>query len=485
MTTGQYQIALSVFFFTYSTFDVPCNLALRRLGPKIWLPFVTFISGIVTACMGLVNNADQLIATRLLLGLAECGMFPGVSMLMCTWYVKKDVQFRQALFFGAASMAGAFAGLLAVPLAKMDGVGGKDGWRWILIMEGVITIFCSFFAYFLVPDVPERATFLSDRERKVLLHSLRNDEFGLKDNAENPENELDQEYIRGKLVAYKKTVSQSASKLIKIVFGRWHLYVHLILFFGICGPLYTVSLCLPSILKELSPQYTATKANFFTIPVYISACLLSITIAYFSDRKGRRAPFVIFAYTLMWVGFFIALVRPRSMPGLAYAGVWIAACGIYPAFPGMVTWQANNIGGGEKVRAISMAFHIGTGSLSGAMGANFISPGTKGKDGLYRPGYGITVAFVSAGYIAGLFLWWRYKVVNDQREKKREKLLADFEAEIAASKKVWFGGAAHGTYEQENAWELKEREMRREFELNRQIDLVNKGNKSVWFVYTL
>lgn len=484
MTTGQYQMALSAFFFTYSTFDVPCNLALRKIGPKIWLPFITLISGLVTATMGLVTNANEMIAVRVILGVTECGMFPGVAMLLTTWYVRRDFQFRQALFFGAASMAGAFAGLLAVPLAKMNKIGGHEGWRWILIMEGLLTMVLACVSYFFIPNSPEDSAFLTDRDRLILSHALSNDGFGIKDNSENPESELDNEYVRGRLTAYKKSVTQSTTQILKIVFGRWHLYMHLVVFYGICGPLYAISLCLPSILKELSPSYTSTKANFFTIPVYISACILSIVVAYFADRKGKRAPFVIFGYTLMFFGFLIALVRPRSMPGLAYAGVWIAACGIYPAFPGMVAWQANNIGGGEKVRTISMAFHIGTGSLGGAMGANFISPSTKGHDGLYKPGYGICVAFVSAGYLAALFLWWRYKVVNDQREKQREQLETDFEAEVTASKKKWFGGAAHGTYEQEGAWELKEREMRREFQLNREIDVVNKGNESVWFVYT-
>ena len=386
-------------------------------------------------------------------------------------------------------MAGAFAGLLAVPLNMMDGIAGKEGWRWILIIEGILTIAIAIASFFIVQNTPATAAFLSDRDRQILLFRIRNDEFGLKedpkDENEHPERELDNEYIRGKLEIHKKTVSHNAKKLIHIVFARWHLYAHLLVFYGISAPLYAISLCLPTILKELSPSYTSTKANFFTIPVYISACVLSIIVAFFSDRKGKRAPFIIFSYSLMWIGFLIALVRPASMPGLAYAGVWIAACGIYPAFPGMVTWQANNIGGGEKVRAISMAFHIGTGSLGGAMGANFYSSHTKGHNGLYKLGHGLNLAFVTVGYIAALVLWWRYSAVNTKREKQRVQYKAELEAEIVATKEKWFGGEAHGTYEQETGWELKEREMRRDWELNREIDLTNKGNESVWFVYTL
>lgn len=46
----------------------------------------------------------------------------------------------QALFFSAASIAGAFSGLLAFAIAKMDGIGNLEGWRWIFILEGIVTV---------------------------------------------------------------------------------------------------------------------------------------------------------------------------------------------------------------------------------------------------------------------------------------------------------------------------------------------------------
>ena len=101
-TPKEYQLALTAFFFTYSTFDIPCNMLLRKLGPRIWLPLLTLLSGIVTACMGVVQTPNQLIVVRLLLGVTECGVFPGVAVVITMWYVKKEAQFRQALFFCAA-----------------------------------------------------------------------------------------------------------------------------------------------------------------------------------------------------------------------------------------------------------------------------------------------------------------------------------------------------------------------------------------------
>jgi hypothetical protein len=45
----------------------------------------------------------------------------------------------KAIFFSAATAAGAFGGLLARGITEMDGVGGKGGWAWIFILEGLVT----------------------------------------------------------------------------------------------------------------------------------------------------------------------------------------------------------------------------------------------------------------------------------------------------------------------------------------------------------
>lgn len=78
LTTQQYQLALTAFFLSYSTFDIPCNILLKKLRPSVWLPLITLLSGVVTTCMGLVQNANQLIVVRLILGMTEVS-----SLLHC------------------------------------------------------------------------------------------------------------------------------------------------------------------------------------------------------------------------------------------------------------------------------------------------------------------------------------------------------------------------------------------------------------------
>ena len=63
--------------------------------------------------MGVVHNYSGFLASRFFLGVAESGLFPGVVFYFSMWYRRKERQYRISLFFSAASLAGAFGGILA------------------------------------------------------------------------------------------------------------------------------------------------------------------------------------------------------------------------------------------------------------------------------------------------------------------------------------------------------------------------------------
>lgn len=114
------------------------------------------------------------------------------------------------------------------------------------------------------------------------------------------------------------------------------------------------------------------------------------------------------------------------------------------------------------------------------MGANFYSNSTKGHEGLYRVGHALNLAFVGAGAIAVMLLWWRYRVVNSKRAGQRKLLRENFEEDVGSAKRDC--NASNGGEEE---WKQKERFMRRDFELKREMDLVEHGGESVWFIYTI
>ena len=103
---------------------------LKKLRPRIWLSLIVVLFGIVMVGMGLIRDFGGLIAMRVLLGVFESGLFPGATYLLSLWYPRSRLQFRIAVFFSAATVAGAFSGLLAYGIQFMSGTAGYNGWRW-------------------------------------------------------------------------------------------------------------------------------------------------------------------------------------------------------------------------------------------------------------------------------------------------------------------------------------------------------------------
>jgi hypothetical protein len=123
-------------------FEVPCNIILKRTTPKLWLPTLMFLWGTVATLMGVSQNFAGFLAARFFLGVTESGLFPGVVFYLSMWYKRTETHYRVALFFSAASLAGAFGGILAYGIGFMVGVAGLKGWRWIFILVSSSTRQC-------------------------------------------------------------------------------------------------------------------------------------------------------------------------------------------------------------------------------------------------------------------------------------------------------------------------------------------------------
>ena len=126
---NRYNTALVIFFVPYILFEIPSNVLLKKMKPRIWLSLCMFAFGLVTMLQGFVQNYSGLLATRFFLGLFETGMFPGAFYLIGMWYRRDEAQKRYSFFFSSTTLAGAFGGLLASAIGKMDGMRGYRGWR--------------------------------------------------------------------------------------------------------------------------------------------------------------------------------------------------------------------------------------------------------------------------------------------------------------------------------------------------------------------
>lgn len=172
MSGVDYNIALFMFFIPYILLEVPCNLILKHVRPSIFIPTIMAGWGNVTVCQGVTASFAGLVVCRVIIGALEAGFFPACLYLMSMYSKRHELQWRFNLFFSAAIVAGAFSGLLAYAIAHMDGVAGYSGWRWIFILEGIVTFVVAVAAFWLVPDWPETAKFLNNEERELLVRRL-------------------------------------------------------------------------------------------------------------------------------------------------------------------------------------------------------------------------------------------------------------------------------------------------------------------------
>ena len=149
-----YNVALAVFFPFYVAAEIPSNMMMKRIRPSIWLTTIMVSWAIIMTCMGLVHNFSGLMACRVFLGIAEGGLFPGVNYYITLWYRRHECGLRMALFFSAATAAGAFGGLFARGISAMSGIGGRAGWSWIFILEGLLTLCAGSLSYWAINDYP-------------------------------------------------------------------------------------------------------------------------------------------------------------------------------------------------------------------------------------------------------------------------------------------------------------------------------------------
>lgn len=177
LSSEQFQVTVSILFVTYLLFEVPSNLVLKLFTPRLWVSFIVIAWGIIATLSGLVQSYGALIACRLLLGVVEAGLFPGLSVYLTFFYTKHELALRIGYLFVSAAIAGALGGLLAYGIGHMDGVCGMSGWRWILIIEGIPSVILGVVTFIALPNDAESAYFLT-KEEKLLMEERHRREYG-------------------------------------------------------------------------------------------------------------------------------------------------------------------------------------------------------------------------------------------------------------------------------------------------------------------
>ncbi|KAK0433430.1 MFS general substrate transporter [Armillaria borealis] len=391
LDSNKYNIALTMYFVPYCMFQCPANLVLKKFRPSRWLPGITVVWGIIMTLMGLVKNYPQLVGVRVCLGVAEAGLFPGVVYYLTLWYPRHQLQLRIGYFFGAASLAGAFSGLLAFAISFMSGTRGLLGWSWIFIIEGTATVVIGLFSFFIVVDFPATAKFLTPEERAFVVWKKKYDNSSVGE----------EEHFSVKHIIQALT--------------DWQVFLHIPDLHVRHRPFVWHNV-VPSCRTIINTfGHTPAISQLLTVPPYIFATIVLYLFARYSDRLKMRSPFIYLGLGMLLVGFSINV--SDTAPGVKYFGTFFCVAGSYASFPGVVAWLGNNLAGQYK-RGVGMATQIGVGGFAGAIASNIYRTQDSPR---FILGHALELMFVGIGLVCVPIAVISYKRINANREKEMQK----------------------------------------------------------------
>ncbi|KAL4769690.1 major facilitator superfamily domain-containing protein [Aspergillus nidulans var. acristatus] len=316
MSTYEYTIALMVFLIAYALFEVPSNYFLKKLKPSRWIAFLMLSWGAVTMGLGGAHNYAQVTGLRFLLGVLEAGLFPGLVYFLTFWYRTSERSIRVALILASATLAGAFGGAIAYGVGHMNQAQGLSAWRWLFIIEGAPSLASAFLVWFILPDYPESASWLSEEEKTLAAQRLA---------------------VEGSKGGAKAMTWQDAKEILL----DWRLYAHYLVYFGISAPFSSLSLFTPAITSGLG--YTSLKAQLMTVPPWAVAYVVTTAVAWSADHfNSRGLHSAVFSFVGA-MGFLASAVLPADAYLHRYGCLIVATSGSFACIPPLLGWLSSNI----------------------------------------------------------------------------------------------------------------------------------------------
>ena len=367
-----YGFGAGIFFLGYVLFEVPSNLALARLGARVWIARIMITWGLIASAMMFVQGPRSLYALRFLLGAAEAGFFPGMIYYLSNWFPAEERARAIARFMVAIPISGVIGGPVSGALLRFDGRLGLAGWQWLFLLEGLPAVVLGLVVLRWLPERPEEAAWLTPAERG---------------------------YLAARLGEERDECRQRHGQRVRDALGNpvvWRLGLLLLLCnaFG----LYVLGLWLPQIVREFAGRDPLTVGVITAVPNLVAAVAMVVVGAH-SDRTGERLIHIAAAATVAAVGF-LASAWMRE-PVLIVVGLSLAAAGLLSTHGPI--WPLPSIFLSGSAAAGGIALMASVANLAG-----FVGPYTmgllKGATGSFSAGLVALAAVSLAGAAVALSL---------------------------------------------------------------------------------
>lgn len=337
-----YGIGAGLFFVGYFIFEVPSNLILQRVGARMWIARIMIVWGIVSMGFMFLKGVTMFYVMRFLLGAAEAGFFPGVLLYLTYWFPAQERARTIAWFALGGVAAGVVGNPISGALLTMHGLGGLAGWQWLFLLEAIPAIVLGIVVLLYLPNRPQEAGWLSDREKA---------------------------WIQSRLQGESSSSSSSHSHGLKFVFTSGLVWLLCLLYFLMNVGSYGYEMWLPTIVKGFSGKSDAVVGLINALPYFIAGIVMLVTSQH-SDRTGERRGHVAAAAFSASLGFGIAAGFSAKNPYIAMGGLILAFAGIKSTLGPFWALTTTYLSGTAAAGGIALINSVG--NLGGFFGPSLV-----------------------------------------------------------------------------------------------------------------
>ncbi|BGO98287.1 putative High-affinity nicotinic acid transporter (putative) [Rhodotorula toruloides] len=386
----RYSIALMCFYITYIVFSIPGTLFAKQFLPSTTIACGALVWSIATTCQAATHNPAALYVCRLFIGVGEAFFGQAMALYLSFWYTKQELAKRIGLFISAGSLAGAFSGLIAAGVSKINS--SIDNWRILFLVEGLPSLLLAIIVFFFLPSRPDSSKFLNEDERTIACTRLNAESNG--------------EVGTG--------IDWAA---VRYAFKDWKIYVLALAYSAMNLTLGSISGFLPTIVKGLG--YSNTDAQLYSVPPYACALGVMLLLTGISDRLKSRGVFVMLVYCIGIVGWAILYgVSPIHVSKGGLRARYFACCCLasagYANIPLIMAWVSNN-SPSESQRAVGLGMLNSVGQCLSIL-ASFLFPKAEGPR--FVKGESVNLAFQAFGLVIALGMTLYFRWENARRDKR-------------------------------------------------------------------
>jgi MFS transporter, ACS family, tartrate transporter len=372
MSATAFGFAVGTFYWGYFLFEVPSNIAMEKVGARVWIARILITWGIFAGLTAMVTGSTSFAIVRFLLGVAEAGFFPGIVLYFTYWFPSYHHARIVSGFLIGLPIAVAAGAPISTGLLGLDGLFGLRGWQIMYIAEAIPTVLVGILTFFVLTDRPEQARFLTAEERTWLATKLR---------------------------AERK--AKEAVKTFSIWQGMFDTKVLLLSlnYLGIVTASLGMLIFIPQIIQSLG-TFSNMTVGWLTMIPYICGGIGLVVWGRISDRMNERRWNLLAACVVSTLGLVIAGMTMDTW--WALVGMSIAAVGFYGSKGPFWAMPPMFLTG--TAAAASIAWINSIGNLGGFFGPWYVGV-MKDATGSFAGGlYGLGLLGFIAAFVCAFFL---------------------------------------------------------------------------------